>query len=391
MAKRGNGEGSIYKDKDGRWRASVHLGYQGGKRIRKTLSGRTRGEVADKLAKALRDHKDGLPVKVERQTVGQYLDRWLQESVKRRVRYSTHDSYARMVRDHIKPELGRIQLAKLSAPQVESFLNVKLMGGLSPRTVQYLHAILRSALTQATKWGLVPRNVVKLVDAPRPNRPEVQPLSPAQALQFLAAVRGHRLEALYSVALAVGLRQGEALALEWKDVDLERSTLTVRATLQRVDGKLVRLEPKTARSRRTVHLPGVAVEALRQHRERQAEERQLAGTRWVERGLVFPSTIGTPQDARNVVRHFHQTLDLLGFPRQRYHDLRHTCASLLLAQGVHARTVMEVLGHSQISLTMDTYSHLMPSVMRDAATRMDAVLGGVASSVASTPKHEQVN
>lgn len=265
-------------------------------------------------------------------------------------------------------------MAKLSPSDIQPFLNDKLAEGLSPRTVRYLHAVLRRALGQALKRGLVPRNVATLVNLPKAQRPEVEPFTPDQARSFLAAIHGDRLEALYSVALSVGLRQGEALGLRWEDVDLDTGTITVRKALQRLNGVFELVEPKTARSRRTIALPQTAVTALRVHRTRQLQERLLAGSKWCENGLVFTNTFGTPIDASNLIRHFHRALVAAGLPRKRFHDLRHTCASLLLAQGVHPRVVMDILGHSQISLTMDTYSHVIPALQREAASQMDVLL-----------------
>jgi len=239
--------------------------------------------------------------------------------------------------------------------------------GLSPRTVQYLRAILRRALGQALKWGLLARNVATLVDPPRVERHEVEPLTPEQAKALLATCRGDRLEALYTVALALGLR--------WDDVDLDGDMLRVRKQLQRIDGKLQLTEPKTARSRRSIALPGFAVQALREHRVRQFEERLLAGSRWQDMGLVFPSTIGTPVEPRNLVPQYHRLLDRAGLPAKRFHDLRHTCATLLLIQGEDIRVVMDVHGHSQISLTANTYQHVVQSLKERAADRMEAMFG----------------
>ena len=322
-----------------------------------------------------RARDDGLTVTTDRLTTGAYLQRWLREAVTPTVRPQTLASYRRLVAGHITPELGRIQLSRLSPLDVQAFTNRKLEAGLSPRTVQYLHAILRRALGQALRWGLVTRNVATLVDAPRVRRAEVQPLHPDQARAFLAAVRGDRLEALYTVALVIGLRQGETLGLRWVDVDLEAGTLTVRNALQRLRPGWELVEPKTTRSRRTLALPAVAISALRAHRTRQLEERLWAGSRWQEHGFVFTSAIGTPLDASGVSRRFHAALAAASLPRQRFHDLRHACASLLLVQGVSPRVVMEILGHSQISLTMNTYSHVMPELQREAADRIDAALG----------------
>jgi integrase len=373
-SKRGQNEGSIYRRADGRWAGAVSLGYKGGKRYRKAIYGKTRAEVRRKVAAAQRAAEQGLPLGSERQTLSQFLRDWLEHSVKPSTRPRTHASYAQLVRLHIEPELGRVPLAKLSPQQVQQLMNRKLASGLSPRTVRYIRAVLRRALNQALKWGLVPRNVATLVEAPKSEACEIRPLDPHQARRLLEALRGDRAEALYSVALAVGLRLGEALGLRWDAVDLDAGVLVVRSQLQRLEGKLRLTERKTSRARRTIHLPVAVVEALRRHRIRQFEERLLAGERWTETGLVFTSTIGTPCDARNVTRHLALVLDRAGLPHVRFHDLRHTCASLLLAQNVHPRVVMEILGHSQIALTMNTYSHVMPTMQEEAASRMDAVL-----------------
>ena len=187
-------------------------------------------------------------------------------------------------------------------------------------------------------------------------------------------VRGERLEALYAVALAAGLRQGEALGLHWSDVDLETGTLTVRQTLQRVAGKLELGEAKTDRSPRTLHLPGFAVEALRCHKIRQLEERLQAGPMWQDRGLVFTTHTGGPIAKENFRRTWARLLKRAALPAIRFHDLRHSCASLLRAQGADARLIMEILGHSQISTTLDVYTHLFQPAGKDAAGRLDAAL-----------------
>ena len=376
LGKRGQNEGSIYKRSDGRWAATVTLGHEGGKRKRKTYYGETRKEAQEQLTAALRTIQQGLPITNDRLTVGRYLERWLNESAKPTIRPKTYHSYAQLIRLHLTPDLGHIVLGKLTPQDVQEFVNRKLKVGLSARTVQYLHSVLRRALGQALKWGLVPRNVATLVDPPRVRRTDVRPLLPDQARLLLEALRGDRLEALYTVALAVGLREGEALGLRWQDVDFEKGTLSVRVALQRIEGKLQLVEPKTLRSRRSILLSDSTLGALRTHHARQLAERLQAGERWYESGLVFTSRTGTPLLARNIVRHFKGVLRKAALPDQRFYDLRHTCASLLLAQGVHPRVAMEILGHSQISLTMDTYSHVIPTLQKEAAGRMDDLLSG---------------
>jgi integrase len=337
--------------------------------------GPTRKVVQEQLTRALRELQQGLPIATDdRQTVEQYLRRWLEDAVRPSVRPKTHATYVGYARCHLIPDLGRLPLAKLSPHDVQAMLNRKLAQGLSPRSGHHLRAILRRALSQAVRWGELPRNVAALVDPPQVPHHEARTLTPTEARHFLDAVSRDRLAALFAVALAVGLRQGEALGLRWEDVDLDGGQLAIRHALQRVGGKLQLVEPKTRLSRRTIALPAFAVAALRKHRASQLREQLWAGSKWEEHGLVFTSTIGTPLDGTNVTHRLQRLLGEAGLPRLRFHDLRHTAATLLLTQGVHPRVVMDLLGHSQISLTMNTYSHVIPSLQRDAANQMEAVL-----------------
>ena len=376
MSKRGAREGSIHRRGDGRWVAAVHLGYdERGRRRRKYLYGPTRADVARKLGLAQRDREDGVIAAPERLTVGTFLDGYL-DSVRLAVRPSTLRSYEGIVAVHLQPGLGRIRLKELSVREVQRLLNTKHAAGSSPRTVERIRAVLRQALGQAVRQGLISRNAAALARPPRMVREPVQTLSPEAARRLLEAVHGTREEGLYTVALAIGLRQGEALGLRWEDVDLDTGQLRVVHALQRVGGALVLVEPKSASSRRTIPLPATVERSLRDHRRRQIEDRLLSGFRWVESGLLFTTRDGKPLDGRNVTRGFQEALGRAGLPRMRFHDLRHSCASLLLAQGVSPRVVMETLGHSQISLTMNTYAHVMPEMQRDAADKMESVLSG---------------
>ncbi|MEA2512758.1 MAG: hypothetical protein QOJ59_2245 [Thermomicrobiales bacterium] len=374
MARRAHGEGSIYQRRDGRWTAYLRDGYKNGKPHKKYVYGATQREVRKKLESLKRDLAQGLPVDFERQTVGQFLDRWLVDVVRSRVRPKTYESYEMHIRRHLKPQLGHHQLTKLAPDHVQAMMNEQLASGLSPRTANYTRSILRSALNQAVRWGHVARNVAKLTDPARERRTEVRPLTPEQARAFLDAARGHRLEALFTVALAIGLRQGEALGLRWEDVDLDAGLLRVRHTLQKLEGEWQFVETKTERSRRTINLPPVSVTALREHRLRQDQERSIAGPKWGNFNLVFPSSRGTPLDGSNVTHRLQRLLEESRLPRQRFHDLRHCCASLLLVQKVPMRVVMEILGHSQIALTMNLYSHVMPALEHEAARLMDEIL-----------------
>lgn len=412
--RRARNEGSIYqRTKDSRWVGVIDLGWQNGKRRRKYVYGSTQESVVDRMADERKNAKDGTLVLDERQTVAVFLQHWLEECARPKVRPNTLRRYKDLIRLHIKPEIGHVPLAKLTPQQVQSFLNRKCgsapvstarngrpaPSGLSPRSVQHCHAVLRTALGRALRWGLVARNVATLVSPPRAPHKEVRPFSPEEARQFLDATQGNRLEALYTVALACGLRQGEALGLRWQDVDVDAGTLTVRHQLQRVPRPAAEseiqaeskglspampkkpkktevqlVEPKSRRSRRTIALPEIVVKALRAHRIRQLQDRLLAGAHWHDTRFVFTTTIGTPLDARNVQDRFKAVLRGAGLRPQRFHDLRHGAASLLLAQGVPARGVMEILGHSQIGITLNLYSHVMPELLRDAAQKMDAIL-----------------
>jgi integrase len=376
MAKRrGHGEGSIVKRGDGRYEGRVDLGWQTvngkAKRRSKSVYGKTKSECLEKLRSVQRDVEAGLPVRIERQTVEQYMTHWLEHTVRTNRRPKTYRSYEGLVRLHIIPALGRHQLQKLSPQHVQAFLNQKRESKLSGRTVQYIHATLRAALNHAVRMDLVKRNVAMQVQTPRAPRHEISPLTPEQARRLLNVARSHRLGALFSVALALGLRQGEALGLRWQDVNLDDGTLRVVNQLQRVDGELRLVPPKSEQSRRTIAIPDAVIQQLRTHRIAQLQERLAAGENWVDSGHVFTSEVGTPLDDANVRRIFKRLLQQAGLPAIRYHDLRHSTASLMLAQNVHPRIVMETLGHSQISLTMNTYSHVAPQLQREAANRMN--------------------
>jgi integrase len=377
VGRREAGEGTIRARPDGRWEARVIITEPDGRRVRRSLLGRTRTQVRDKLRDALRAEATGRPTPSDRLTLGAFLGQWLEECVRPSTRPATYASYSSIVRLHLAPGLGHLPLARLSPQQVQSYLNAESAAGLSPRSVAMERAVLRQALGRAERWGLVTRNVAKLTEPPRVPRRQVRPLSADQARVFLETIRGDRHEALYLVALGVGARQGEILGLAWPDLDLDAGTLTVRQALQRVNGKLILVEPKSVTSHRTVAMPTLVRDALRAHRIRQLEERLHAGSGWHDdpRDLVFVSKLGAPLEGINVTRRFQALLRTAGLPHQRFHDLRHLCASLLLSQGVAARVVMEQLGHSQIGLTLNTYSHVSPALGRVAAERMNDLLG----------------
>jgi integrase len=373
--RRGNGEGTIYRRSDGRWEGRIDLGYVNGRRVRRSVYGRTRREVQEKLRKALSDVSRGLPLLDERTTVGAFLEQWL-ETVRNRIRPTTYRSYEQVVRVHLIPFLGAITLAKLQPHHVHQLVSSRLERGLSPRTADYCRVVLRAALNDALKWGLIARNVASLADPPRQERRRFQAWDVEEARRFLEAVRGDRLEALYAVALALGLRQGEALGLTWANVDLDRGVLRVTHQLQWLDGIPQLVEPKSTSAVRVLRLPALLAEALRRHRIRQREERLAAGPSWRGNawGLVFTTQIGTPLDPKNLRRWFRRACLRAGVRPIRFHDLRHTCATLLLAQDIPARVVQEILGHSNVTLTLDTYTSVLPRHLSAAAERIDTLL-----------------
>lgn len=390
--RRTNGEGSIYKASDGRWRAALVIGQERnaeGKLVskRKVFSAATKAEAGALLTKGLREQQTGMLIADERTTVEQYLAQWV-KAVAPSLRPSTLRSYEDTIRLHIQEPISKRPLAKLSAMEVQTFLNKKFASGLSARSVGYIRAVLRAALNDALRYGLVYKNVAALAEPPKAERHEIEPFTLEQAKRFLKRIEGHRLEALFTICLAVGLRKGEALGLKWVDLDLIRHKLTVGRALQRQKGKgLVEIPPKSDRGRRVIDLPAFAVRSLLKHKASQETESIEAGSAWSDTGFVFTSTIGTPLDPRNAHDVFRKILEPIPeetaagippLPEIRFHDLRHSAATLLLAQGVPARVVMDLLGHSQISLTLGTYSHVMESMTQDAADKMDAALGGPA-------------
>jgi integrase len=279
-----------------------------------------------------------------------------------------------MVRLHLKPPLGRLKLSKLTPAHVQGLYRDKLDSGLSAATVQKIHAVLHKALAQALKWNMIARNAADGVKAPRPAPEEMHPLSPDEARKLIEAVRGDKLEALYVLAVHTGMRQGELLALKWEDVDLNEGIIHIRRTLARSGGRIALGEPKTKGSRRPVHLTGAAVEALRNHLERQLEEIERLGDLYRDNGLVFTSQVGTLINPTNLRRRsFAPLLERAGLPQIRFHDLRHTCATLLLTRNVHPKHVQELLGHATVAITLDTYSHVIPGMGNHTARAMEDV------------------
>jgi integrase len=374
MRKRGNGEGSIYRRKDGRWVGQYLVYTSKGPKYR-YIYGKTRADVSKKLTKAMADRDGGLVFDAGALTVGEYLGRWLSDSIRGTVRISTFERHEQIIRGHLTPALGRVKLKTLTPAHVRSLHREKLDSGLSPATVRKIHSTLHKALSQAVADGLIPRNAAD-VKAPRPAPEEMRPLSETEARTFLEAAREaeDRFEALYILAITTGLRRGELLGLRWDDADLERGTLRVGRALVREGGRYVVGETKTKRGRRRVNLTPRTVAALKAHRRQQLEERVRNSGLYDDRGLIFATNVGTPLNPENLVkRSFKPLLAKAELPEIRFHDLRHTCATLLLGRSVHPKIVQELLGHATIAMTLDTYSHYLPSMGDQASGAMEAV------------------
>ncbi|MFN8624114.1 MAG: site-specific integrase [Chloroflexota bacterium] len=429
MTRRGAREGSIRQRPDGRWEAR----YPGPDGNRRSVYGATRREAQERLRDALASADAGLPVVDGRLTTGAYLETWV-AAARTRVRPATASSYAATVKLYLVPELGRVPLAKLGPEHVTSMLTrlsarklvvrqapdkaagapdrweaawrgpdgglrsvaaateaeaatlaraaIARDGGgtqpvLSSTSVRYVYTVLRIALGRALKAGQVVRNVATLVDPPAKARPQLTPLSAGQVRQLLEATSDDRLGPLYATAVGLGLRQGELLGLRWSDIELDASPPTLAVRRQKPQrGRGDMAEPKTERARRSLVIPRAVVTVLREQRRRQRLERLAhPGKPW-EADHVFTTTAGRPLDSRNVLRAFQEAVAAAGLPHQRFHDLRHACATLLLEQGEDLDVVSRILGHANLSTTADVYAHLTRGRQQRAADRMDAVLRG---------------
>ena len=349
MAKRrGNGEGSIYRRKDGLWVGQYKVQTPSGPKT-KYIYSKNRKDAAAKLVKAIADRDSGFVFDSESLTVGQYLGRWL-DAIRGTVRERTWKRSEEIVRLHLVPLLGKTRLDRLSSFQLQSLYSTKLDSGLSARTVRMIHTTLHKALKQAVKWSLIPRNVTEAVSPPREQKKEIKPLNEEEVKRLLKAVRGDKLEALYVLGIHTGLRSGELLALRWEDLDLKAGTLQVKRTV--FNGQVE--APKTVKGRRSIKLTQTSIRALQEH--------EKVG-QW-----VFCTKVGTPLSVHNLHnRSWKPLLKKTELPLDtRFHDLRHTCASLLLSKGVHPKIVQELLGHSSISITLDIYSHVLPNMQSEA-------------------------
>ncbi|MYT89986.1 tyrosine-type recombinase/integrase [Streptomyces sp. SID8359] len=395
---RANGEGTIYQRKDGRWEAAGYVLAADSTRKRVRVYGTTRREAADKLAEKIADSNRGLPVATADSTVGDYLTYWLDSVAVHRLRENTHTRYAACVRLHIIPGLGTKKVARLTAKDVRTFLDRLrttcqccaqgldtererccaigecCQKPLSPSTVTYVHSVLKSALEHAVREDELPRNIARNVKATAPRPRRFRPLTATEARRFLDAARGDRLHALYELALRTGLRKGELLGLHWDDLDLNAGTASIRRSLQRTrTGGLTQLPTKTRASERRIALPTECLHSLNEHKERQDKERETSGA-WRDTGLVFTTPTGRPLDPANLTRRFRSFLNRAGLRRIRFHDLRHSTATLLLEQGIDLVVIKELLGHAHIGVTAGVYAHVRLRLQREAINTLGDAL-----------------
>ncbi len=373
------------KKRGGKWTIIVYLGrdsQSGKKRYQwKSIKG-TKKQAEKELATLLTKLEDGSYVKPTKITLGEFLDQWLRDYASTNVRPRTVEDYTSKIRRHLIPCLGRIPLTDLKPAHLQSFYRDRLEcgrlrgeGGLSARTVLHLHRILSEALEHAVKWGIIGRNVAKAVDPPRPKRKEMLTLDTEDIHRLFNASKDTMYYPIFYLAIHTGLRRSELLGLRWRDVDLNMSTLSVVQVMLKLAGGIVHFqEPKTPKSRRQVSLaPSVAL-MLREHKENQQVDSMLVGIPLTPDTLVFTHQDGSPVLPDAVSHAFVKVARRIGLEGIRFHDLRHTHATLLLKDGIHPKVVQERLGHSNISMTLDTYSHVTPDMQEKAALALEQVL-----------------
>ncbi|MEU8252250.1 tyrosine-type recombinase/integrase [Nonomuraea sp. NPDC048916] len=407
--RRTSGEGTLYQRTDGRWEGAAYVPTTDGQARRIRVYGKTRREAADKLTKKINDHRQKLPLPARDPALGDYLTTWLNHIAVHKVRPNTLARYRACLRLYFPAPLLKKKLSQLTAKDIRLWLDQLrvtcrccalgtdttrdphaadpqkrprccALGRccqryLSPLTIQYIHALLRTALEHAVREDDLARNVARNVQVPVGRQQRTEPFSPAEARTFLDAAQGFRLHALFDLALRTGMRRGELLGLRWSDLDLTGGTLAIRQTLQYVPGTGLVITPtKTPSSERRIALPRETIASLTRHRAQQQADHTAAGPAWTETGLVFTTKTGAPLQPSNVNRDFHQLLRGAGLRKIRFHDLRHSCASLLLDQGVDLIVIKELLGHAHIAITADVYAHVRLRLQRDAIERMSGAL-----------------
>ncbi len=370
MAKRrGNQEGSIHQRKDGKWRAQITLE---GRRL--SFAAKTRKECQAWIKNTQNQIDRGLIYSDTKITLKEFLAEWL-TSKKPSLQISTFVHYEQLSRTHIIPYIGHKKLLELRPENIQGLYNRLLDNEVGIPTIEKTHAVLHSAFSHALKMGIIPRNPVSATIPPKKTKKEMQVLDDSQVSQMLVTAKEHRWEALYHLAITTGMRQMEILGLKWTDLDWTRKTIRVERQLVRPNEDKVKFsQPKTKHGRRKIALGSLTIKILRIHNEKQHTEIQKAGEDWQENDLIFTTSNGTPIHPRNLLRNFKTLLWDSGLPEIRFHDLRHTAASLMLNHGIPVIIVSRRLGHARPSITLDIYGHLMPSMQSEAAELMDELV-----------------
>lgn len=368
--------GHIRKRSRDSWTIQVYAGRDPvtGKKVQvtQTVKG-TKKHAELALAKLIHSAETGIEISGAKLTVADYAKKWL-DAKRKTVRPKTLERYADLFRLHIIPVIGNIPMTKLKPLHLEKVYERAFDRGLSAQSVQHIHRVLFSSLKQAVAWQLIPRNIAEAVIAPRPERRDVDAMTPAQVLQVLETVRGTILETPTILGVGTGMRMGEVLGLRWSDVDLEKKTARISQSLQETREGIIFVPPKTHRSRRGVSLPEFVESALRQHRKEQSERRLIAGTAWKDFDLVIDRGDGQPLRTSSLSGRFASAMKRADI-NLTFHGLRHGHASLMLAAGVNLKVVSERLGHSTIGITADLYTHVADQLHEAAAASLDAYLG----------------
>jgi len=369
---RGKNEGSISKRRNGRWRAQISIN---GRRLSKDHP--TKADALAWLRETQNKLDQGMNFSGAQSSLSEFLEGWL-VTIESSLRPRTVDQYRTTCRLHITPSLGKIRLIELRPEHIQRLYQTKIKAGVGLRTVEMIHVTLHRALDHALKLGLIGRNPT---DATTPARPEVKEMKfydESLVNQFLNAAEGDRNETIYHLAIATGMRQSELLGLLWSDLDWRRRSITVQRQLKRGGKKGDYFStPKTRAGRRSILLGNRTFEKLREHYNRQLVERRKMGDRWQENNLIFPSSVGTPLDQYNLYHNFKGLLQRAGLPDIRFHDLRHTAASLMLNHGIPVIIVSRRLGHSKVSITLDTYGHLIQEMQNEAAELIDELMNPI--------------
>jgi len=369
------------KKKDKTWLVRVFLGRDtNGKRkyYGKIIHG-TKKNAGTYLTAKLREKDLGIFVEPASMPLSEFLDRWLEEIAKPRVRESTYASYEMMLRLYINPKLGTKRLSDIQAHEIQRNYTDMRKSGLSSRTVRYAHNVLSSAFKQAIKWQMLIRNPCDVCELPRLEKTEMKYFTPNQVSTFLKTAQTDKHFLVFLLAIETGMRPEEYFAVQWKDIDLESGLLSVRRALiwNRKGGGFKFEEPKTSKSRRSIPLSNSVVSALKVYRRTQLEQRMKLGADYASLDLVFATEIGTPISSKNLRdRHFKPLMTKAGLPEIRLYDLRHTTATLLLSAGENPKVVSERLGHASIVLTLDTYSHVLPTMQKDATSKIEKIMFG---------------